>query len=70
MTASGEINIRRLSLKDCSVISAAFAKQDWNKPVEQFERYLDESSDKERDILLAEVNGEFAGYVTIDWQPE
>lgn len=70
MTAFGEIHIRRLCREDCSVISAAFAEQNWNKPVEQFERYLTEYTDGKRDILLAEVNAEFAGYVTIDWQPE
>ena len=70
MTASDGINIRRLSREDCSVVAAAFAAQAWNKPVEQFERYLNECSTGKRDILLAELNGEFAGYVTIDWKPE
>jgi Acetyltransferases len=70
MTASGEIQIRRLCREDCSVISAAFAEQDWNKSVEQFERYLRECGEGKRDILLAEINAEFAGYVTVDWQPE
>jgi GNAT superfamily N-acetyltransferase len=70
MTTNGEIYIRRLCREDCSVISAAFAKQNWHKPTDQFERYLTEFADGKRDILLAEVNAEFAGYVTIDWQPE
>jgi GNAT superfamily N-acetyltransferase len=70
MTAFGEIYIRHLCREDCSVISAAFAAQNWNKPVEQFERYLNEFPTGKRDTLLAEIDGEFAGYVTIDWKPE
>jgi len=70
MTAFGEIYIRHLCREDCSVISAAFAAQNWNKPVEQFERYLSECVDGKRNVVLAEINAEFAGYVTIDWKPE
>ena len=70
MTTARDIYLRRVCRDDCSVIAAAFAAQNWNKPAEQFERYLDECANGKRDILLAEVNGKFAGYVTIDWQPE
>ena len=65
-----ETSIRTLAREDCVTTAAAFQAQNWNKPAEQFERYLDECATGKRDILLAEVNGEFAGYVTIDWQPE
>ena len=70
MTGTLSIRIRQLIRADCDAIADAFAAQNWNKPVEQFERYLDEFSTGKRDILLAEIDAEFAGYVTIDWKPE
>ena len=70
MAKADKISIRRLAAGDCDVIASAFAAQNWNKPAEQFERYLSECSRGKRAILLAEVGAEFAGYVTVDWEPE
>ena len=70
MKTDDTIFIRQLARDDCSVIAAAFKIQNWNKPVELFDRYLSECSTGKRSILLAEVSKEFAGYVTVDWQPD
>ncbi len=59
--------IRELLETDCPTMSAAFAAQGWNKPTQQFEQYFRESQTGERVVLVAEVAGEFAGYVTIVW---
>ena len=36
----------------------------------QYQRYLEEQKKGSRDVLVALVKGEFAGYVTIQWQSD
>ena len=64
------IIIRELANADCHVLAHAFASQGWNKPVELFERYLSGRSAGKRSALVAEIGGDLAGYVTVDWIPE
>jgi GNAT superfamily N-acetyltransferase len=59
-----------MAAEDCEVIASAFSGQNWDKPIEQFERYLQESWSGKRTILIAEVEGDLAGYETIDWEPD
>ncbi len=63
-----EYNLRNLKHEDCEVISSAFTQQGWNKPREQYENYLKEQSEGLRDIIVAEYNNDFAGYITIVWK--
>lgn len=60
--------LRKIRMEDCTIISEAFAKQGWNKPVEQYHRYFQYQESGERDIVIAEYDREFAGYLTIQWQ--
>jgi len=62
------ILIRLLEPGDIQPISAAFAELGWNKPVSQYEEYLLEQQAGARVVLVACLNGEFAGYITIGWQ--
>ncbi len=62
------ITIRSLEETDCQVIANSFTLQGWNKPYSQFKRYLQECRAGTRVTLIAEVDGEFAGYVNILWQ--
>lgn len=64
------LDIRELQEQDPPLISAAFDEIGWNKPVAQNERYLREQEIGSRDVLVALVDGVFAGYVTVDWKPE
>ena len=59
--------IRTLTDADCPLIAEAFTAQGWNKPASQYQHYLAESQAGQRTVLLAEVDGEFAGYLTIVW---
>jgi ribosomal protein S18 acetylase RimI-like enzyme len=70
MTQALSVIIRELVQADCDSIAGSFAAQDWNKPPELFKRYLIENSTGKRTVLIAEVEGRFAGYLTIDWRPE
>jgi GNAT superfamily N-acetyltransferase len=40
----------------------------WDKPVSQYERYLAEQAAGVRSVLVATVDGEYAGYVTVRWE--
>jgi GNAT superfamily N-acetyltransferase len=53
---------------DCGLVSQGFADQGWDKPVSQFLRYLREAEQGLRVVLLAEYEGQFAGYLTIVWE--
>ncbi len=48
-------------------MAKAFTQQSWDKPVSQYEAYLREGREGKRVNLVAEHQGEFAGYVTIVW---
>ncbi|NNE99891.1 MAG: GNAT family N-acetyltransferase [Pyrinomonadaceae bacterium] len=61
-------DIRPLEEKDCRIISKAFEQQDWDKPQKQFQTYLAEQSAGKRSVLVAEIEENFAGYLTICWK--
>ncbi|NUM46840.1 MAG: GNAT family N-acetyltransferase [Anaerolineales bacterium] len=61
------LTIRELTPQDPMIISAAFAAQGWQKPVTQYETYLQESLTGTRTVLVAEWAGHFTGYLTIVW---
>lgn len=67
---SEKIAIRDMVEIDCPVIANAFAAQGWNKPISQYFRYWQEHLVEKRDILLAEYEEQFAGYVTIVWESD
>jgi GNAT superfamily N-acetyltransferase len=61
--------IRSLEDGDVAPISAAFESLGWNKPSAQYERYLSEQQRGVRAVFIAIVDDEFAGYVTVNWNP-
>ncbi|WP_350281397.1 GNAT family N-acetyltransferase [Kribbella sp. HUAS MG21] len=62
------LEIRPLRDDDPEVISAALGALGWDKPVAQYEKYLAEQRDGTRDVLVATLDGEYAGYVTVRWE--
>jgi GNAT superfamily N-acetyltransferase len=62
------LEIRPLRAGDPEMISGAMTAIGWNKPLSQYERYLAEQRAGTRDILVATVDGEYAGYVTVRWE--
>jgi GNAT superfamily N-acetyltransferase len=59
--------IRMLEQSDIQEIAEAFRAIGWDKPASQYERYYREQVDKVRDVYVAFLEGEFAGYLTICW---
>ncbi|MEU0095106.1 GNAT family N-acetyltransferase [Kribbella sp. NPDC006257] len=62
-----EYAIRALRDGDPGVMSAAFDEIGWDKPVSQYEKYLSQQREGVRSVLVATVDDEFAGYVTVNW---
>jgi ribosomal protein S18 acetylase RimI-like enzyme len=62
--------IRDMIEGDCEIIAQAFGAQGWNKPVTQYRTYWQEHQAGQRTVLVAEQDGQFAGYVTIVWQSD
>ena len=60
-------SIRLLESQDIPHIAEAFEKIGWNKPASQYESYLMEQVAKLRDVYVAFVEEQFAGYLTICW---
>jgi GNAT superfamily N-acetyltransferase len=60
--------IQILNQSDIQPIADAFAKLGWHKPVSIYERYLAEQAAGDRVVLVAWVDLDFAGYVTICWE--
>ncbi len=61
------LKIRALREADCEAIHQAFVAQGWKKPAAKYYKYLDFQSKGVRDILVATIEEEFAGYLTINW---
>ena len=64
------LQLRPITPKDCQIISSAFARIGWNKPISLYESYVKMQARGERDIIIAEWGGNFAGYLTIKWQSD
>lgn len=62
------VQVRDMRRTDINTIVAEFAGIGWNKPAEQYERYLREQETGTRDVIVAILDGSFAGYVTILWK--
>lgn len=67
MKMEGHLILREIRKTDCHQISESFAKQGWDKPISQYEEYLELQNKAERDVIIAEINQEFAGYLIIRW---
>jgi GNAT superfamily N-acetyltransferase len=64
-----DVQIRLLNDIDPPIMEAAFRSLGWVKPAAQFERYLAEQASGARTCLVATADGQFAGYVTVNWTP-
>ena len=63
-----DLTIRLLEANDIPGIVQAFEELGWHKPASQYERYLMEQAIEQRDVYVAFVDAEFAGYLTICWR--
>ncbi|MGI6255897.1 MAG: GNAT family N-acetyltransferase [Acutalibacter sp.] len=59
------ITVRPMVESDCEAFTQGFAAQGWNKPLEQFQRYLQEQQEGVRKVLVGTWQGETAGYTTL-----
>ena len=64
------LRVRSLNSADLQAAAEAFSRIDWIKPVALFERFLAEQSAGTRSCRVAHLGAVFAGYVTVNWQPD
>jgi GNAT superfamily N-acetyltransferase len=63
-----DLEIREIRKDDAAAISAAFTAIGWDKPATQYDGYAAEQQVGTRDVLVATLDGVFAGYLTIRWR--
>jgi GNAT superfamily N-acetyltransferase len=68
LVGGSEYTIRLLRDDDPEVISAAMAALGWDKPVSQYEKYVAQQRAGQRSVLVATIDDEYAGYVTVWWE--
>lgn len=59
------IEIRNMIETDILDFNKEFTLQGWNKPVSLFERYFDEQENGKRQVFVATVQNQVAGYTTL-----
>ncbi len=64
-----DLHIRPLRDTDAETMAEAFRAIGWEKPAALFRRYLAEEALSIRSCWVANLNLEFAGYVTVNWTP-
>lgn len=57
--------LRSMTKCDIEELVHGFAEQGWNKSQEQFINYYNQQENNEKLVIVAELNGEVAGYVTL-----
>lgn len=57
--------IRSMMKDDIEKLVDGFAEQNWNKPWEQFNNYYNQQENNEKSVIIAEINGDVAGYLTL-----
>ena len=58
-------SIRKMQESDIKYLSRGFIRQGWPSREEVLTRYFEEQESGEREVLVAEVEGAVAGYITI-----
>lgn len=69
-TLLSNLEIKSLAEQDIPTIVLAFQNLGWNKPAAQFEKYLYEQNIGERNVWVAWLKDEFAGYITLKWHSD
>lgn len=59
------VTVRAMEPEECQAFAQGFAAQGWDKPLSQFQRYLEEQTRGERKVLVGLWQGEQAGYTTL-----
>lgn len=62
------IKIRSMKESDIAVISKYISDLGWGSKTDSLKKYLSEQNSGERDVFIAEHDGELAAYVTVQWK--
>lgn|SRR3990167_3827140 len=67
---TSNLTLSSLESTDIKDIVDAFKSIGWNKPISLFKAYLKDQSEGIRSVIVAKVNGEFCGYVTLKFKSQ
>ncbi|MEL7121971.1 MAG: GNAT family N-acetyltransferase [Bacteroidota bacterium] len=62
------LEIRLIKEEDPAIIDLAFARENRSKSIDQYTYYYELQKEGKRDVIIAEKNGDFAGYLTVKWE--
>ncbi len=66
-----QLELRDLRFGDAPLINQGFREQGWNKSISRYHSSCFEQQQMGiRDVVLATVNKQFAGYLTISWESD
>jgi len=65
---NSNIEIRPFAQVDIPTIVTNFANADWPKPISTFQTYWQEQAEGVRQVWIAHLGQQFAGYVTLSWK--
>lgn len=64
------IDIDRLDERTVPFLVGTFCVPGWNKPREQYPRYLEQQRRGEIVCFVAKIDGDVAGYLKVVWEPD
>lgn len=64
------VEIRKFIIADAEIIEQSFREQGWERSKEQYLNYFKEQEEEKRLVLIAEHEGNFAGYITLVWNSD
>ena len=62
------LKIKKIEQSDIKKLFNAFDAVSWNKPIETFEKYLEEDLQNERFVYIANYNNDIAGDITLKFK--
>jgi GNAT superfamily N-acetyltransferase len=65
-----DLTLRLLEEPDIETIAPAYRQVGWDRPTTLYERYLSEQERGERIVLVALLDGDFAGEVGVMWRSD
>lgn len=63
--SNGALTIRSMMESDIEKFVVGFKEQGWHKSKEMFSQYFSQQEDNERSVVIAEIEGNVAGYITL-----
>lgn len=68
MDSDGDITLKDMKKQDCELLTDAFSKEGYSKPIKRYKSYFEQKKLGIRDVIIAYYQNQIAGYLTIVWE--